>query len=858
MADEGEGATQPPPASPAEEGETAAAELAAPAQETETESAPAQESSAAPQQELSSESTPAPPDADAAAPPTPQTPSSSVASSTAPVPPQTPPSAAASVETAATSDQPKSSKSSAPKTGQNKPAAPAKPNQALPKIPRGGAGKKSTDSIAEDGSVHSMPSIYDLEWQHTVNATKAETSSKQGTKGFATAEGDAVDLGPMFAKRAKQDLRQVDQSVNIMEHNNNNSQFERDSLDSASQRSGRSAKSRTSVGRKSLVAPGRPHKFATRPSHVQIRRSDLITDESLIGVVEGRSGFQRSQQSRHKADVSNADAIDPSKKKQTALDRTRGLFVFLTKVFIVIGFIAYGVYLNLRFNEFAAAEKAGEATKTMSQFVDDGRSGEIKVEEMSPNNIDVITHNGDQVEVHMSHHPPSPAPPDLILGELASIVLRHEISLPEALNYDHEDAGGGTASTMMSPQRRALLWLAQSDALAIAEESRDIRFVRLLQRYSLAVFFYSVGGHYHPAAPRQVEQIVEHEVTRMEREVSNDDEREQRDYQGWQRKTKWMSDFSICDWYGIRCNDDDMVVSLNLTMNSLKGQLPMMELFQALRDSLKSFDVSHNQISGSLDLPTALSMKPWVQLEYFYVNDNQITGSPPFQWFDENPLLGINMARNLFSGELPNSGISNLEALKELYLSYNLLVGSLPRISNLPSLEILHLNNNLFVGSIPTEIFLLTSLVDLDVGTNSLTGSISIDLALMHNLEILSVENNAIGGHLPDRFNTLSNLKALNVSNNLFSGILPRSLSSVTDIESISLEQNKFSGIFPTSYAAMTKLESFLIQHNDLYGSIPTQFCHLKAGFFHLLKSLSRLEADCVREITCDCCDTCY
>ena len=71
------------------------------------------------------------------------------------------------------------------------------------------------------------------------------------------------------------------------------------------------------------------------------------------------------------------------------------------------------------------------------------------------------------------------------------------------------------------------------------------------------------------------------------------------------------------------------------------------------------------------------------------VNDNAITGSAPFEWFgmsSESPLLRINMARNMLSG-LPNSGISNLGALEELYLSYNGLIGSLPHMSNLTNLR---------------------------------------------------------------------------------------------------------------------------------------------------------------------------
>lgn len=135
------------------------------------------------------------------------------------------------------------------------------------------------------------------------------------------------------------------------------------------------------------------------------------------------------------------------------------------------------------------------------------------------------------------------------------------------------------------------------------------------------------------------------------------------------------------------------MTSLNLTQNELKGQLPLLELFQGLRETLKCLDLSHNSISGSLALPPGITLRPWVQLEYFQVNDNRITGKVPLDWFElqaENSLLGVNMAWNLLSGELPSAAISNLGALKELYFSHNMLVGTIPSMTNLRKLGTRH------------------------------------------------------------------------------------------------------------------------------------------------------------------------
>ena len=95
-------------------------------------------------------------------------------------------------------------------------------------------------------------------------------------------------------------------------------------------------------------------------------------------------------------------------------------------------------------------------------------------------------------------------------------------------------------------------------------------------------------------------------------------------------------------------------------------------------------------IRGSLTLQANdVGAKQWAQLEQFYVNDNELTGNAPFEWFgmaSSSPVLGINMARNRLSG-IPSSGISNLGALEELYLASNVLIGTLPLMSNLTSLR---------------------------------------------------------------------------------------------------------------------------------------------------------------------------
>jgi len=42
----------------------------------------------------------------------------------------------------------------------------------------------------------------------------------------------------------------------------------------------------------------------------------------------------------------------------------------------------------------------------------------------------------------------------------------------------------------------------------------------------------------------------------------------------WQRKENWLSDRSICEWQGVKCDSNQQVVTLSLAFNNLTGHIP--------------------------------------------------------------------------------------------------------------------------------------------------------------------------------------------------------------------------------------------------------------------------------------------
>jgi len=328
------------------------------------------------------------------------------------------------------------------------------------------------------------------------------------------------------------------------------------------------------------------------------------------------------------------------------------------------------------------------------------RSGEVPIS-VQDNGINTFADqiaggNDKDVQVHVSQHYSN-------IHSLEKMLLNHQISLPSLLNYSRYVTNIRN-TPQPNAQVRTLLWLSQShhsDNLRLNDE-------QLIQRYALGVLYFSLSGDYRSDASTinsQRERNVH--ILQQEQEQEQQSDRVATEntiavYQGWKRKAKWMTRTSVCQWYGIHC-ENDMVTSLNLTQNRLLGAIPVMELFHGLRTTLKSLDLSHNEITGHLDdISDIVALEKWTQLEYFYVNSNSLRGNPPIGWFDlslNSTIVAINLAHNNFGGKLQE--MSSLQTLKALYVSHNALSNDLPNFSHLSNLEILHLNSNKFTGTVP-------------------------------------------------------------------------------------------------------------------------------------------------------------
>jgi len=219
---------------------------------------------------------------------------------------------------------------------------------------------------------------------------------------------------------------------------------------------------------------------------------------------------------------------------------------------------------------------------------------------------------------------------------------------------------------------------------------------------------------------------------------------------GWHSSKHWLSEKTVCDWYGISCDDTGSVNSIVL---------------------------GNNQLVGSL--PTEIFLLPSLQHLKLYSNT---------LYFDYE---GLSNAKNLESLSLDGTGLDTLKgigaarSLRSLNVAGNVLEGPVPEeLSRLVHLESLSLSNNQFTGYMPYWLRALQSLKTLSISRNKLQGAL-YDFSNFADLEILDLSYNQLSGEIPSTF-----------------------LESVDDEDKViaDLAHNRLSGTVPSELGRMSRL----------------------------------------------------
>jgi Leucine-rich repeat (LRR) protein len=219
---------------------------------------------------------------------------------------------------------------------------------------------------------------------------------------------------------------------------------------------------------------------------------------------------------------------------------------------------------------------------------------------------------------------------------------------------------------------------------------------------------------------------------------------------GWHAREDWMSEESVCDWYGIDCDENESVTSIQLGGNQLVGSFPT-EIYL---------------------LPNLVHLKIYSNTIYFNFE-------------------GIENAKSLQTLSLDNTGLESLEG-----------------IGKARSLVQVNVGYNKLRGPIPEELSRLINLSSFDVSHNSLNGFFPYWLRSLVSLTTFTASHNKFSGPVYD-FATLRDLIYVDVSHNQLTGSVPSTLfGGVADDEKVvaDLSSNKLSGTVPGDLSRLSRL----------------------------------------------------
>ncbi|KAL9259074.1 Leucine-rich repeat receptor-like serine/threonine-protein kinase RGI4-like protein [Drosera capensis] len=304
-------------------------------------------------------------------------------------------------------------------------------------------------------------------------------------------------------------------------------------------------------------------------------------------------------------------------------------------------------------------------------------------------------------------------------------------------------------------------------------------------------------------------------------------------------------DSTPCTWVGIKCNTNDRVVQLSLTLMDLQGPLPVH--LQPL-ESLNSLILSSTNLTGTIP-PEFGDYRELVEIN---ISDNAITGSIPVEICRLQKLQTLALQTNSLEGTVPME-IGNLSALVEFTIYDNQISGAIPKsIGMLENLEVFRAGGNSNLkGELPYEIGNCSKLVMLGLAETSISGSLPSSIGQLKRVQTIAIYTSMLSGSIPDEIGNCSELQNLYLYQNSIMGSIPRSIGQLRKLQSLLLWQNSLVGEIPVEFGTCTELTVIDLAENLLVGEIPSSFGKLlKLKELHL--SVNQLSGSIPLELT-DC-----
>lgn len=277
---------------------------------------------------------------------------------------------------------------------------------------------------------------------------------------------------------------------------------------------------------------------------------------------------------------------------------------------------------------------------------------------------------------------------------------------------------------------------------------------------------------------------------------------------GWFSARGWLEDPSdVCNWYGIECDGDGRVSTIDLSTNGLTGSFPPETAL--LHESLTKIDLYNNIVHNHGDLGNSF-LGELTNLEYLYY------GSTSFE-YDGIP-----------------TEIGRLTKLIEYDCSYTLYFGELrgAAFENLSNLNYLVMDGNAYNSSFPAELIAMPNLQFVYAGFSYLEGGLEFIKDMPNIVELWLDDNPELSGSIPSSMGLSKTLTSFSASNCELVGTLPTELGLMTQMIQIWAYKNKLTG---------TSRESLLswVMHTSGTNIFVSYFCLFSSSFSIFLRNNS-------------------
>ncbi|KAG6501797.1 hypothetical protein ZIOFF_041681 [Zingiber officinale] len=291
------------------------------------------------------------------------------------------------------------------------------------------------------------------------------------------------------------------------------------------------------------------------------------------------------------------------------------------------------------------------------------------------------------------------------------------------------------------------------------------------------------------------------------------------------------NDFIPCQWKGVSCTSDGIVVGLHLNSMNLSGIISP-RIGGLIH--LTVLDLSFNEFSGAIPREISNCSK----LEVLYLNNNKFEGEIPHELGSLSSLLKCNLCNNKLCGQLPES-IGGLSSLLELVAYSNNITGPLPRsIGKLKNLSVLRMGQNLITGSIPVEVSECRNMKRFGLAQNQLEGEIPKEIGKLPSLTELVLWDNQLSGCIPKEIGNCTQLVTLALYQNNLVGGIPEDIGRLNNLEKLYLYRNSLNGTIPKTIGNLTRATEIDLSENILTAKIPSELCNIKGLYLlHLFQN---------------------